>query len=87
MKAIQKSIICTPSPTPQKGRFGLVDYEKAFCADHRVDADIYTLRQINCKTGCLIVVRPDQYVADIMPLDALDRLTSFFNAFMLRARI
>lgn len=72
---------------PQKGRFGLVDYEKAFCADHRVDADIYTLRQINRETGCLIVVRPDQYVADIMPLDALDRLTSFFNAFMLRARI
>jgi phenol 2-monooxygenase len=68
---------------PQKGRFGLVDYEKAFCADQRSGTDIFDMRQIDRQHGCLIIVRPDQYVADIMPLDAFERLSAFFDGFLL----
>ena len=75
---------------PHKGRFGLCDYEKAFCA---LDADnangsgqnIYNLRGIDRERGCLVVVRPDQYIAHILPLDATDALAAFFGAFMLDA--
>ena len=49
---------------PRKGRFGLVDYEKAFAP--RLDDgghDIFDLRGIDRDEGALVVVRPDQYVA------------------------
>jgi phenol 2-monooxygenase len=32
-----------------------------------------------------MVVRPDQYVANVLPLDAHDDLAAFFGGFMLRA--
>jgi 2-polyprenyl-6-methoxyphenol hydroxylase-like FAD-dependent oxidoreductase len=75
---------------PQKGRFGLRDYEKAFCAlsglnQNEADASIYALRQIDREQGCLVVVRPDQYIAHILPLDATDALAAFFGGFMLDA--
>jgi phenol 2-monooxygenase len=31
-----------------------------------------------------VVVRPDQYVANVLPLDAHNDLAAFFGAFMLR---
>jgi phenol 2-monooxygenase len=31
----------------------------------------------------MVVVRPDQYVAHILPLDGYKELTSFFDGFML----
>jgi Phenol hydroxylase, C-terminal dimerisation domain/FAD binding domain len=74
---------------PPKGRLGLRDYEKAFCALPDADAatsqNIYTARQIDRDRGCLVVVRPDQYIAHILPLDATDELAAFFDAFMLEA--
>jgi phenol 2-monooxygenase (NADPH) len=70
---------------PRKGRFGLIDYEKMFCPDPRGD-DIFDLRGVNRETGCMVVVRPDQYVADVLPLDAHDALTEFFAAILLDAR-
>jgi phenol 2-monooxygenase (NADPH) len=69
---------------PRKGRFGLRDYEKAFCADHR-DGDIFALRGIDREQGCMIVVRPDQYVARILPLDAHKALADVFAAILLPA--
>ena len=76
---------------PRKGRFGLRDYEKAFCAlagaiQNEADASIYALRQIDRERGCLVVVRPDQYIAHILPLDATDALAAFFGGFMLDAK-
>ena len=59
----------------------MVDYEKAFCADPR--ADIYAMRRIDRTRGALVVVRPDQYVADVLPLDATDRLAAFFGRFLI----
>jgi phenol 2-monooxygenase len=61
---------------PRKGRFGLIDYEKAFCPDPAA-GDVFDLRGIDRDTGCLVVVRPDQYVAHVLPLDATGELTSF----------
>ncbi len=71
---------------PHKGRYGLRDYEKAFCALDDANQNIYTLRHIDREHGCLVVVRPDQYIAHILPLDATDALAAFFYGFMLDAK-
>ena len=54
---------------PQKGRLGLRDYEKMFAADAKDGADIFDLRGVD-RGGALVIVRPDQYVAQVLPLDA-----------------
>jgi len=33
----------------------------------------------------MVVVRPDQYVAHVLPLDAYAQLAAFFDGFMVRA--
>jgi phenol 2-monooxygenase len=68
---------------PKKGRLGLADYEKAFCVDPR--RDIYAMRGVDRQKGCIVVVRPDQYVAHVLPLDAFAELAAFFDGFMLPA--
>ncbi len=67
---------------PAKGPFGLTDYEKAFCADPR-RGDVFDLRGIDRATGCLVLVRPDQYVAHVLPLDAHDELDRFLAGVLL----
>ena len=67
---------------PRKGRLGLIDYEKAFCPDRRSGQDIFDLRGIDRERGCLVIVRPDQYVANVLPLDDHAALTAFFAVFM-----
>jgi phenol 2-monooxygenase len=62
---------------PRKGRYGLVDYEKAFTCD--VSTDIFDVRGIDRERGALVVVRPDQYVAHVLPLDAFAELNSFLK--------
>jgi phenol 2-monooxygenase len=71
---------------PRKGRFGLVDYEKAFAPDLKNAADVFELRGIDRDNGAAVVVRPDQYVANVLPLDAHEALTRFFEGFMLDRR-
>jgi phenol 2-monooxygenase len=71
---------------PRKGALGLIDYEKTFCVDPDPSRDIYPLRGIDRAAGCLVVVRPDQYVANVLSLDALDEVSAFFAAFLLPAR-
>ncbi|HSU09897.1 MAG TPA: FAD-dependent monooxygenase, partial [Pseudonocardia sp.] len=61
---------------PRKGRFGLVDYEKTFSPAPA--GDVFDLRGINRDTGCIVVVRPDQYVAHVLPLHGHDALVDFF---------
>ena len=68
---------------PRKGRFGLVDYEKVYSPDLRGGVDIFDLRGIDREHGAMVVVRPDQYVANVLPLDAHDELAAFFGQFML----
>jgi len=69
---------------PRKGRYALIDYEKMFCPDLKSGQDIFAMRGIDRKQGCMIVVRPDQYVAQVLPLDAYAELAAYFDGFMLR---
>jgi phenol 2-monooxygenase len=68
---------------PRKGRYGLRDYEKVFCADLKGGNDVFAMRGIHRAAGCIVIVRPDQYVAHVLPLDAYGELASFFGGFML----
>ena len=68
---------------PRKGRFGLIDYEKAFAPDLKNGPDIFDLRGVDREQGAMVVVRPDQYVASVLPLDAHGDLADFFAAFLL----
>jgi phenol 2-monooxygenase len=67
---------------PAKGRYGLRDYEKMFCPDSKKPADIFDTRGVDRNQGCMVVVRPDQYVAHVLPIDAYDEIASFFDEFM-----
>ena len=71
---------------PQKGAYGLHDYEKLFCPDLKNGPDIFDLRGVDRDRGALVIVRPDQYIAHVLPLDAYRDLASFFAGFMLPNR-
>ena len=73
-----------PLLLPRKGRYGLRDYEKMFCPDLKSGHDVFAMRGIDRKAGCMVVVRPDQYVANVLPLDDFAGLASYFDAFMLQ---
>jgi phenol 2-monooxygenase len=70
---------------PQKGRYGLRDYEKVFAADLNSGRDIFAIRGIDRERGCLVIVRPDQFVAHVLPLDGYAELAAFFDGFMVAA--
>ncbi|MDK3017768.1 FAD-dependent monooxygenase [Pseudodonghicola flavimaris] len=64
---------------PKKGKLGLIDHEKVFCTDHKGAGDFYAMRGIDRERGCMIVVRPDQYIANVLPLDGYAALAAFFD--------
>ncbi|TPV50627.1 3-hydroxybenzoate 4-monooxygenase [Pseudarthrobacter phenanthrenivorans] len=61
---------------PQVGPFKLTDYEKVYATDP--NADIFELRGLD-RGGVVVVVRPDQYVAHVLPLTATAELAGFFG--------
>lgn len=65
---------------PRTGPFALVDHEKVFAADPQ--HDIFAERGID-RDGCVVVVRPDQYVAAVLPLDATADLAAFLRRHLL----
>ena len=67
---------------PHTGKLGLQDHEKIFCLDHKGAGDLYAMRGIDRTQGCMIVVRPDQYVANVLPLSARAELSAFFAGFL-----
>lgn len=71
-----------PLLLPRKGRYGLKDYEKVFCPDLKMGADIFDLRGVDRDQGCMVVVRPDQYIAHVLPLEDINELAAFFARFM-----
>ena len=81
--ASSRSRPCPLCCLPAKGRYGLRDYEKMFCPDLKNRNDIFDMRGIDRTSGCMVIVRPDQYVAHVLPLDAYAELGSFFEGFML----
>lgn len=68
---------------PRKGCYKLVDYEKIFCTNPEHGVDIFETRKIDRQRGCIVLVRPDQHVAHVLPLDAFDELAAFFDTFMI----
>ncbi|WP_315092875.1 FAD-dependent monooxygenase [uncultured Cellulomonas sp.] len=65
---------------PRTGPFRLVDHENVFAA--HPDEDIFEVRGVD-RAGCVVVVRPDQYVAAVLPLGATDELAAFFRQHLL----
>lgn len=64
---------------PQVGPFKLTDYEKVYATDPK--ADIFELRGLD-RGGVVVVVRPDQYVANVLPLTATAELAEFFDGLL-----
>ena len=60
---------------PEVGPFKLTYLEKVYGTDPT--ADIFELRGLN-RGGVVVVVRPDQYVANVLPLTATAELAAFF---------
>lgn len=69
---------------PTTGPLGLQDWEKAWARDPR--KDIFAARGISAD-GAAVVVRPDQYVAHVLPLTARAELADFFAGFLLDQRV
>ena len=65
---------------PRCGPFQLIDYEKVYGA--LPDDDIFDARGID-RGGCVVVVRPDQYVAAIHPLTDTAGVAEFFGRSLL----
>lgn len=64
---------------PKTGPLGLIDWEKVYAAGPSAwsTADIFAEREVS-RDGAVVVVRPDQYVAAVLPLTATDELAAFF---------
>lgn len=60
---------------PRSGPFGLIDYEKVYAA--LPEDDVFAARGVD-RAGAIVVVRPDQYVAKVLPLTATEELAAFF---------
>lgn len=60
---------------PHTGPLGIQDWEKVWAIDPR--SDVFAERGIHTD-GAIVVVRPDQYVAHVLPLTARDELSDFF---------
>ena len=68
---------------PKVGPFQLTDLNNIFGkgTSWRHEADFYAERGI-ADTGVVVVVRPDHYVANVLPLTAKDELAEFFAGFL-----
>ena len=66
-----------------KGRLGMLDYGKVFNPVQKNGPNIFDLRGINREQGALVVVRPDQYIAHVLPLNEHKALAAFFDGFMI----
>lgn len=60
---------------PKVGPFQLTDYEKVYATEPA--DDIFAARGVS-RDGAMVIVRPDQYVSHILPLDATGELADFF---------
>ena len=73
-----------PLLTPIKGKYNLVDYEKIFCPVFKTGQNIFEIREINKDEGCIVIVRPDQYISQVFALDNWNGVCSHFDKFMLK---
>ena len=73
-----------PVFVPRTGPYGLMDWEKVYAAGN--GTDIFDERSIS-RDGAVVVVRPDQYVAHVLPLTATEELAAFFAQHLLPQKI
>lgn len=62
------------------------DYWKIFVDDqsyHEGHGHLYQTYGIDPAVGCAVILRPDQYVSYVGPMDAYEELDKFFSAFMI----
>ncbi|MGM7670929.1 FAD-dependent monooxygenase [Microbacterium sp. A93] len=71
---------------PKTGPLGLTDWEKVYTAAPNAwsKTDIFSERELS-RDGVVVVVRPDQYVAAVLPLEATDELDAFLSGVFLPA--
>ncbi|MCC2029545.1 FAD-dependent monooxygenase [Microbacterium sp. YMB-B2] len=71
---------------PRTGPLGLMDWEKVYSAAPNAwsRSDIFDEREVS-RAGAVVVVRPDQYVAAVLPLDGVAALESFLDGVFLPA--
>ncbi len=71
---------------PQSGPLGLTDWEKVYAATPNAwcPSDVFTERGL-ARDGVVVLVRPDQYVAAVLPLDGVDELGAFLGRVFLPA--
>src|SRR5699024_5971353 len=67
---------------PGKVPYGLIDINQIYATGH--GRDIFAEREIS-RDCAIVVVRPDQYVAGVLPLDAREQLVRFFANNMIEA--
>lgn len=65
---------------PRVGPFELIDYEKIYAT--KAEKDIFAMREVD-PVGAVVVVRPDQYVAQVLPFSATNELAKFFAQHLL----
>ncbi|MFT4229938.1 MAG: FAD-binding monooxygenase [Microbacterium sp.] len=72
---------------PKTGPLEVTDWEKVFAAGPTAwcPTDIFAERGLS-RDGVVVVVRPDQYVAAVLPLEATAELAEFFAGAMLPQR-
>ena len=77
-----------PLLLPHKGKLGIQDYEKVFTDEPSYNfggGTAYQDREISKEKGCMVVVRPDQYVSGVLPLAGTEMegaMLDFFDGFM-----
>ncbi len=59
----------------------MADTERMFCADPGFD--LFCRRRVDRERGCQIIVRPDQYIAEVLPLEAAEAVAAFFDQVLL----
>lgn len=65
---------------PVKVPFDLVDINQIFASGH--GRDIFEEREIS-RDGAIVIVRPDMYVAGVLPLSAREEIADFFDKNMI----
>ncbi|ALX66509.1 FAD-dependent monooxygenase [Microbacterium sp. XT11] len=83
----QVEVTTTPALfQPKTGPLGLTDWEKVYAAGPSkwTETDIFEARELS-RDGVVVVVRPDQYVAAVFPLDGVDELAGFLEGAFLPA--
>lgn len=69
--------------TPRIGPFQLINLENVFATDP--EQDIFAERGVS-RDGAIVVVRPDHYVAEVLPLSATAELAAYFQGVLLPRR-